>query len=177
MKIYNIEPTEVSISTYTIHALALGEKGRGRTQTIVPTPDLSVGRGVRYLEPGVTKAGKPRLNQSNNPNGWVARISTEGAYIRGACGNVSVHRDFPFQLIAKGHGAFGAAGGTGTWDDVLITLHNFALVRVKPSRGDAYFLWFSPQGVNKLTLADIEALGDVDEKLPTQYDREQFIRV
>lgn len=138
-KKFNIAPKPVQIADYEITALSLGESGRGRKNIIVPCPADS-----EYIEAGVSKTGKFRLNSSSNSAGWIMRISTYGAYIRGANGNVSVHPDYTgtVHLLCKGHGAFGDAGRTGTWDDVI--LHSKGeefLLRVKPSRGDATLLW------------------------------------
>lgn len=158
MKTYNIKPEKMKIADFEIDAIALGEKGRGRTQVIVPSPVSEL------LESGLSKTGKTRLNRSKSNLGWLFRISTEGAYIRGANGNISVSPKIAPQIkvIAKGQGAFGDAGRTGTWDDLIAEtqLEDF-LVRVKPSRGDAYLLWFQTTGVKKMTYPEAEAL-DLD---------------
>jgi hypothetical protein len=170
MKTYNIEPQKIKIANFEIDialdAIALGEKGRGRTQVIVPSPVSEL------LESGLSKTGKPRLNASKSNLGWLFRISTEGTYVRGAKGNISVSPEIAphIKLIAKGQGAFGDAGRIGTWDDVLAEtqLEDF-LVRVKPSRNDAYLLWFQTTGVKKLQYPEAEALdldlGDTESKI------------
>lgn len=173
-KIYNISPVEIVIADYTIKGFSLGESGRGRKLVTIPCPDNT----GEYLEPGLTKSGKPRLNNTLNKNGWVARISSEGAYIRGANGNISHSPELEgeFKLIAKGYGAFGAAGRTGTWDDVLIytELEDF-LIRVKPSRGDAYLILFKEGKVNKLSYDQADAL-DLDYGSSSYSSRGDWIR-
>lgn len=171
MKTYNIEPKEIAINDYNFTGIVLGEKGRGRRETIVPVAQSDL------LEPGLTKAGKPRLNRSNSSDGWVARISTSGAYVRGANGNVSVHKDSEFSLVAKGYGAFGAAGRTGTWDDVIFTVPDNTLVRVKPSRADAYFVWFGTSKATVLSQSELSAIADLEDAFPTSFEREDFVRV
>ena len=156
MKVHNICPKEIKIADYCIFGISLGDTGRGRKLVTIPTPEK-----FEFLEPGLTKTGKPRLNSSKDDKGWVARMSSEGAYIRGANGNISIptHLANNFSLIAKGYGAFGDAGRVGTWDDVLFstTLEEF-LVRVKPSRGDAYLIYFSQGKATKLTFDQADSL-------------------
>lgn len=171
MKIYNIEPTDIAINDYSFSGIVLGEKGRGRKEVIVPVAQGDL------LEPGLTKAGKPRLNRSNSFDGWVARISTNGAYVRGANGNVSVHKNTEFSLVAKGYGAFGAAGRTGNWDDVIITVPDNTLVRVKPSRADAYFVWFGSIKATVLSQSELSAISDLEDFFPESLEREDFVRV
>ena len=115
----------------------------------------------KYLEPGLTKTGKPKLNSSNSDKGRVARISTSGAYVRGADGNVSVPSRLlgEFTVVAKSSVAFGAAGRIGIWDDLIFcTLLEEFTIRVKPSRGDAYLLLFSNGKVNQLAFSEADAL-------------------
>lgn len=173
MKTYNIKPEKFKIADFEISAIALGEKGRGRTQVIVPSPISEL------LESGLSKTNKPRLNSSKSNLGWIFRISTEGAYIRGANGNISVSpKVLPnIKVIAKGQGAFGDAGRTGTWDDLIAEtqLEDF-LVRVKPSRGDAYLLWFQTTGVKKLQYPEAEAL-DLDFGDTAQTSKGSWIRL
>lgn len=178
-KIYNINPKEITLgqgdSAYTITAIALGESGRGRLLTYVPAPKDAV-----LLEVGTTKSGKPRLDASKSEQGWIARISTDGAYIRGANGNVSVHPDHAdnVTVIARGYGAFGDAGRTGNWDDLLIHVKDDqeTLIRVKPTRGDAYLLLFKGNGATKLPYPEAE-LADLDlaDSAPTAIGR--FVRL
>ena len=165
MKTSNIKPEKIKIADFEIDAIALGEKGRGRTQVIVPSTVSAL------LGAGLSKTNKPRLNTSQSNLGWIFRISTEGAYVRGADGNVSVSPEIAphIKLIAKGQGAFGDAGRTGTWDDIIAETHlEDFLIRVKPSRGDAYILWFQTTGVKKLQYPEAEALAlDFGDTAPT----------
>lgn len=161
MKTYNISPTTIEITpsaggSYSLDAITLGEWGRGRKQVIVPAP-----LEAELLEPGTSRSGKLRLNKSQSEEGWLARISSEGAYIRNAKGKVYVSPDAaPYvQLLTYGMGAFGDAGRIGTWEDVLLCtdLEDF-LVRVKPTRGAAYILWFDQGRVVTLSYPEAEAL-------------------
>ena len=169
MKTYGIKPEEIAIADFKITGISLGEKGRARRLTIVPTPASGL------MEPGVSKTGKPRLNPSKSEAGWLARISTEGAYIRGGRGSVSALPETRphINVVALGNGAFGAAGGTGYWVDVLLAckLEEFVL-RVKPTRGDAYILSFANGNVSRLTYAEAEALDiELGDSSPTSLGR------
>lgn len=156
MKAHNIKPTKVQVADFTFFAVSLGEKGRGRSLVNVACPEQ-----FEFLEPGQTRTGKVRLIRSSSNKGWIARISTEGAYVRGANGNVSISNDYvdKIKVLARGTGAFGAAGRVGSWDDVLLLSDsdNF-WVRVKPSRGDAYILMFSEEQVVKVSYEEADLL-------------------
>lgn len=167
MKTFNIQPRSVKIGEIEISAVILGEKGRGRTQAIVPCPE-----NASVLEPGLSKTNRPRLNPSSSNAGWLARISTEGSYVRGANGNVSAPPSMAsmIQVVAKGNGAFGDAGRIGTWVDLILATHleSFYL-RVKPSRGDAYILLFQEGATPaKISYSEAEALDlDLYSSTPT----------
>lgn len=156
MKTYNISVSEVKINDFSFTALTLGEKGRGRVIVNVACP-----QSFSNLEVGTTKQGKPRLNTSKSSKGWLARISTNGAYIRGASGNVSTNPEIAekISVIARGQGAFGDAGRIGTWDDILISteLETFWL-RVKPTRGDAYIMIFDDNKAQKISYEELDLL-------------------
>jgi len=174
MKAYNICPQEVSVADFKFPALPLGEKGRGRILVNVACPAT-----FTHLEVGTTKQGKPRLNPSSNPKGWVVRISTKGAYIRGAFGNVSTAPEAvdKIQVVARGQGAFGDAGRTGTWDDILLStdLEEFIL-RVKVSRGDAHLLLFKEGKVTKVTYEEADLL-DLNLYGSTSTSRGEMVRL
>jgi hypothetical protein len=164
MKAYNIRPVKILVAGEEMTVLNLGEDGRGRVLKRVPCPAQ-----FEYLEPNPEPAGamvKPRakLLASSSGDGWIARISTEGGYIRGAAGNVSAPAEYAEQirLVALGQGAFGDAGRTGTWHDYVLatSLEEFWL-RVKPSRGAAYVLLFKDEKVSKLAYDQAELL-DLD---------------
>lgn len=173
MKTYGINPTQIDLSGYTVTGISLGEAGRGRKLVIVPTPSDG------YMVPGLSKTGKPRLNPTTSDKGWVVRISTDGAYVRGANGNVSAHPKHAdkIQVVAHGYGAFGLAGRTGTWDDVLLAteLEEF-LLRVKPSRGDAYLLLFKDGEVIQLSYEAADAI-EIDYDSSTSTSRGDFVRL
>jgi hypothetical protein len=163
MKTYNLKPQPVKVGDVTVSAITIGESGRGRVLIHVPCPEV-----FEYLEAILPTEGpvkkKGRLIPTTANNGWVARISTEGSYIRGANGNVSAPKYLVNQInvVAKAYGAFGDAGRTGNWDDIIIStkLEEFYL-RVKPSRGDAYILQFKESQVCKISLEQADLI-DLD---------------
>ena len=156
MKVFGINPKPVEIADFEISAVTLGEIGRGRKLVHVSCP-----KEFNFLGVGVSHTGKFRLQPSIISTGWVARVTTEGSYVRGANGNVSVHPGIADMIFvgAKGLGAFGEAGRTGQWDDLIFhtTLDDF-WVRVKPSRGPAYILLFTEKDVAKLSYEEAELL-------------------
>lgn len=174
MKVYNIEAKKVQIADFEISAVSLGEHGRGRQLVNVACPEE-----FQYLEPGLTKNGRFRLNASISDKGWIARINTESSYIRGANGNVSIASEYAehVRVEARGYGAYGDAGRIGNWEDIIISteLEDF-WVRVKPSRGDAYILIFKDGKVNKLTYEQAELL-DMQLYGSEPRDRGELIRI
>lgn len=147
---YNLATGEFQMSFGTLRAIALGEKGRGRMLTYVPCEgDFPDGACVALA---TTRTGKPKViaGQPGDAAGWLARISTEGPYIRGAYGHVRALNPELVRVVAYGYGAFGDAGRCGQWYDYLLVLRPGAILRVKPSRGDAYFLHATPDKLVRL---------------------------
>ena len=181
MKAYNLSAKNIEVAGNKVPVIQLGESGRGRLLVSIPCPEgLQDGDTVQALPPQTKANGlktKPSIKKtSDTENGWVARISTDGSYIRGACGNVSYDPTQPSVgapiLIAKGYGAFGDAGRTGNWDDLVVQVPDGAVLRVKPTRADAYYLWFQKEKVSTLTLDELELLG-----LEVNFEKENRIRL
>ena len=180
MKAFNLSAKNIEVAGNKVPVIQLGEAGRGRTLFSVSCPEgLQDGDPVAATLAHIRTNGlrtKPVIKRSNDPeNGWVARITTSGSYIRGACGNVSYD---PTQtvsvpvIIAKGCGAFGDAGRTGNWDDVLVQVMDGTVLRVKPTRADAYYLWFQEDKVSVLTLDELQLL-----ELEVSFEKENRIRL
>lgn len=139
-KAYNLAASEVKMSFGTLRTIALGQQGRGRLLTYVPVEgDFPDGACVALA---TTRTGKPKIiaGRPGDAAGWLARVSTEGPYIRGAYGHVRALNPELVRVVAYGYGAFGDAGRVGQWYDYLLALRPGAVLRVKPSRRDAYFL-------------------------------------
>ena len=151
MKAYNLIPKNVEMSFGTISVLTLGEAGRRRKLTYVPCERrFEDGEPVELV---TSRAGKPKIIAGTDcAGGWLARISTEGPYLRGAYGHVRVRvQDRALaSVVAYGYGAFGNAGRCGVWGDYLLTLQPGAVLRVKPTRGPAYFLHVTPDQIVRL---------------------------
>ena len=165
MKAFNLSSAiSTVVAGREISVLSLGESGRGRSLVQIPCPPgLEDGVAVTAT-PAVVKTNglktKPKIEAGGGGGDhWVARISTKTSYIRGANGNVSLSPggEAP-ALIAKGHGAFGDAGRTGTWDDVIVVVPDGTILRVKPARGEAYFLWFEAHKVSRITWDELQIL-------------------
>lgn len=165
MKAYNLKPSIYKASFGDLLCLQLGEDGRGRKLTLVPCErDFSSNELVSIAE---TRAGKPHIVAGGTGDGWLARVSTQAAYIRGAYGNVRVLVAGTAKIVASGYGAFGDAGRIGSWDDVLISVSDGAVLRVKPSRGDAYFLHFTDERVVKIKKEELDVY---PLEIPSEYD-------
>jgi len=141
-KAYNLAASEVEMSFGKLRTIALGQQGRGRLLTYVPCEgDFPDGAPVALA---TTRTGKTKIvaGHGGDAAGWLARVSTEGPYIRGAYGHIRarVQDRALVQVVAYGYGAFGDAGRVGQWCDYLLKLQPGAIIRVKPTRGQAYFL-------------------------------------
>jgi hypothetical protein len=168
MKAYNLKATEVELASgVKFPAVVLGERGRGRRQVFVPCPEgLKDGDSVVLKE---TRTGRPKVVRGGSEDGfWLAHISTEAAYIRGARGRVYVHKDDKdkLQVIEQGWGAFGAAGRVGNWDDLLLRIDASTpvVLGVKPSRGPLYYLLFLSDEIKRFSsIEDLKIEIDVLE--------------
>ncbi len=154
MKTFNIEVGKKILKNGAeISALILGEMGRGRFEALIPAPDDITDGDLVSI--GTTRTGRPRINRGGDDHGWLMRVSTKGAYIRGGVGSVMVPRPNADKVavIAGGNGAFGDAGRIGYWDDLLISVHpdqgEGILLRVKPTRGNPKFLVVTPEKVHE----------------------------
>ena len=151
MRAYNLIPKEVEFSFGTLSVLTLGEAGRGRKLTYVPCERrFEDGEPVELI---ASRAGKPKIVAGTDcSGGWIARISTEGSYMRGAYGHVRVRaQDRALaSVVALGYGAFGNAGRVGVWGDYLLTIQPGVVLKVKPTRRPAYFLHVMPDQIVRL---------------------------
>jgi hypothetical protein len=178
MQTYNINPVVQIIADQEVSVISLGEQGRGRKYKLIKCPKNFTNLSVVAPKPGMP--GNVRLVETeDNKPGLIMRVCTHSSYVRGANGNVSVHPDHikNVEVITAGQGAFGAAGRTGTWDDLLLVVTGETVLRVKPSRGDAYILRVNEDfTVQRLTYAEAEVL-EVDTLSSSTTSRGEFIRL
>ena len=160
MKAYNLNAKEIELSFGKISALVLGERGRGRWQVIVPAPkDIKDGSGVCI---GKTKTGKNKIVFCDDKKGWLARVSTEGRYVRGATGFIKAN-PAKVKIIEAGNGAYGDAGRLGTWKDYLLQIEDNTFVYVKPTRASTvspYYLYFSKDNVYRVEREELDIFLD-----------------
>jgi hypothetical protein len=165
MKAYNLQAKTIKVGENDRTVLVLGQDGRGRVQKLIRCDlGLQDGETVTLKQPKPGMPGVPSIIKGgSDDNKWLMRISTDGAYIRGANGNVR-YACGEVELIAKGYGAFGDAGRTGTWDDVLIVASVGTVIRVKPTRADAYYLYAGENSIQSLSAEEAEFEGLVIDK-------------
>ena len=154
MKLYNVEPREEEFPWGKMQVVTLGEKGRGRIYTIVPFQCKYDPYASDY-EIGKTKSGKPKIIRTWEPSeGYIAKISTLGDYVRGAHGELRLLKtNAPnVKIIASGLGAWGDAGRLGSWPEYLLTISPpFPVVfYVIPTRLKNYYLVFVTNAVFKV---------------------------
>ena len=153
MKQFNLIKSrhEMEFSWGKIHVIALGERGRGRKLEIVPmASNISENDTVMLAE---TRSGKQKIIAGGDNNGWLARINTEYSYCRGTVGCVYIKdKDKKgVKVIAKGYGAYGAAGRIGTFYDYLLQIPDNTWVFVKRSGTSNHrLLYFSSEKVYEI---------------------------
>lgn len=163
MKAYRLDATEREMSLGSLSVLVLGERGRGMVEKLIHCPENIEDGDLVSL--GKTRTGRAKiLKQDDGQNNkWLAHISTEGAYIRGAYGHIEVSKWADVELVELGYGAFGDAGRVGRWYDYLVVVPDNTVVKVKPSRGKAYFLVFTSDKVHWLTDEELELFLDAND--------------
>jgi len=159
MKQYNLIPERRQMSFGELTVIALGERGRGRYENLIPFED-----GITendFVIPALTKTGKIKIVKGGDEKGWIARISCQGRYTRGTTGQAYVHKkdNEKVTVLASGHGAEGDAGRIGWWADYLLQVEENTLIRVKRHGGSktpAYYLYFGEKDVFKISEEEIE---------------------
>ena len=159
MKQYNLKPESRQFAFGALNVITLGERGRGRFETIVPMQSgLTENQAVKTAP---TKSGKVKIIAGDNTRDWLARISCRGGYTRGTEGWASVltQQAHQVEVVASGHGAEGSAGRIGFWADYILYIHDNTLLRVKPHGGyktPAYYLYFADQAVVRIEEQEID---------------------
>jgi hypothetical protein len=148
MKRYNLKPETRKFNWGEMSVIALGDSGRGRHEELVP---FHAPEDANYVELAQTKAGKPKIVQSQNSTGWLAVVSGSGCYTRGTYGTVYCLKGADVKVIAKGSGAYGDAGRIGGWNDFLVEVPEETFLKVRPAGGDGkidrYWLYFDVEKV------------------------------
>jgi hypothetical protein len=159
MKQYNLKATKRQLSFGELTVIALGEKGRGRYENLVPFQgDIAESD---FVIPVPTKTGKTKIIKGGDSKGWIARISCEGCYTRGTTGYASFHKKDvdKVTVLASGNGAEGDAGRIGWWADYLLQIEDETLIRVKQHGGyktPAFYLYFGKSEVFNISGEEIE---------------------
>jgi hypothetical protein len=146
MKPYNIHPDLIQIHGKTAPVIELGYDGRNSEQKYIYCPVH-----FQFLEATPPSIGEVKLKRilvkSTSSKGWIARIDTQGFYVRGANGEVAVDPNFVdnLEIVAR------AKGKSNRCPDLIIqtTLDHFWL-RVSPANSDAYILCFDDEKVSKI---------------------------
>lgn len=159
-KSFNIKSSPIKFGETPGPGILLGEEGRNRiARKIRCRESLADGTACTFAAPKVGFATIAAADAFEDIQAvWLARISTEGAYVRGAQGNLSSLNGAAI-VLASGEGRFGAAGNTGRWVDMLLAVPVGETIRVKPSRGDAYFLSFQADKVERSSSSDWTSMG------------------
>ena len=176
MKAYNLIAKEREMSFGTLSVIALGESGRGRHEALIPCP-LGIEDGDK-VKLGESKTGKPKILKGDDGlnNVWLARVCTEGSYIRGAFGHVKAPKDSGVEVVVNGYGAYGEAGRIGTWYDYILKVPDNTVIRVKPSRLTPYFLAFGADKVYRLDEEELEIFLDSNDFVASNLEEVKPVR-
>lgn len=170
MRQYNLKPTVKKMSFGELSVLALGERGRGRYEAIIPM--ASNIREHDFVKVVKTKSGKNKIIKSDKPSDtWLSVIDCEYTYTRHTEGEAYVPTEMKenISILSKGTGAYGEAGRTGNWYAYLAEIKANTFVWVEPSGGsrkvDPYWLYFGVQSVVRIEEGEMDAFieyADVD---------------
>lgn len=177
---------EKEFSFGKINVVGMGEEGRGRKYITLPTPNglEKIVEGLNYgITIGISKSGKPRVNNGDEGKLYLL-LSSSGGYTRRGDGYICLHNSTPdsVKVIDRGNGADGDAGRIGSWDAIVAEVVSFpTIVRVKYSGGRTksdILLIKAPTEIIKLNGRDeVEKYYDViDEESPMKFDEDGFIR-
>lgn len=153
MRLYNVKPIEKEFQFGKMSVVTLGEKGRGRQETLIPFhADNIEGNNFEIAQ---TRTGKSKIIKgSTSSPGWIAVLSGSGCYTRGTYGTVYVpeNQKQNIEVLAKGYGAYGAAGRVGDWNEFLVAVRTMPTVfYVRPAGGrhkmNRYWLVFDKDQV------------------------------
>ena len=159
MKKYNINPEEREFSWGEMDVVVLGERGRGRFESLIP---FQAKEEAEFLAVGKTKTDKPKIIESVETDGWLAVVSGSGSYTRGTYGTVhaSYLQEDKVEVISSGQGAFGMAGRIGEYNEFLLKVKEDTFLYVRPAGGrnksDRYWLYFGEQKVFEIKENELE---------------------
>ena len=161
MKPYNITPfiEKRKFSWGEMQILTLGQRGRGRHETIVP---YHASPADPLLKVTQTRAGRPKIVADNQAEGWLAVLSGAGTYTRGTYGTVYCRPEDKetIKVIASGYGAYGDAGRIGQWYEFLVELPDGILLKVRPAGGahklERYWLFFGSKEVHRIEKSEMD---------------------
>ena len=157
-----------------------GEQGRGRKMISLPTftKKDSINKGWnKDLTIGITRNGKPRVNEEEDEDIYVL-LSSYGGYTRRGCGYIQVPVELKdkFEVMASGNGADGDAGRIGYWNVICMKIprEGTYCIRIKMSGGcdPSYILYHDGElyDMEFDELCNICDAKDIDIPFPLQQD-------
>lgn len=166
MKRFNINPKLMSFDWGEMDVIILGEKGRGRYQSIIPYHAL---KDVEYLKINKTKSNKPKIVKSDNNENWLAVVSGAGCYTRNTYGTVYCLEKYQddIKIVSKGMGAYGDAGRIGSWNEFLVIVPDNTFLKIRPAGGSykipRYWLYFGKDKVFHIQLEELDIFIDQND--------------
>jgi len=164
MKQYKIleNRQERSFNWGKMSIIAVGERGRGRYEDIIPCADnITENDFVQLVE---TKSGKKKIVKGSDIKNWLAYLSGAGIYTRNTYGTCKTTNPERVEVICKGNGAFGIAGRIGDYYEFIAIVQENTWIFVKPAGGESkiecYWLYFGQHEVFKVAKSEIEMFCD-----------------
>jgi len=176
-RVFRVEIREMAFGP--LAGIALGERGRGRSEIFIPTPEgveeISAGM-TENLSIGRTRSGRCRIVRGNI--GFSAVLSSEGGYTRRGNGSISSLAENPANTLETAMGADGAAGRIGFWSAKILEMPpaGETIIRVRRGGGnpsdlvrfDGYEFKFIPN-------SEIELFWDhLDNDMPFSFEGRKF---
>ncbi|MBC7340930.1 MAG: hypothetical protein H5U02_00490 [Clostridia bacterium] len=160
MRIWGIKPEKRQFEWGEMDIVALGERGRGRKEVLIPF-HCEFDPEARDYELGKTRSGGVKIiRNGGESDGHIAVLSSAGAYIRGAHGDVGVlAEDAPkVDVLSCGWGAFGDAGRVGIWYEYLVVIRQYpARFVVWPTRGPMHYVVFPKTNPVRVRTGEVDA--------------------
>jgi len=158
--------------------IALGERGRGRNEVFVPTPEgvEEISGMVENLSIGRTRSGRCRIVRGNH--GFFAVLSSEGGYTRRGNGSISSLAENPAHTLDTAMGADGDAGRIGNWSAKILEMPpaGETIIRVRRSGGNpSDLIRFDGYAFQAIPNDQIELFFDqMDMDMPFTFEDRKF---
>lgn len=124
--------------------IVLGQEGRGRENVIIP---VLPGEG-EYYRAGATPNGVVVGRSQEFPGYYLVIVDSNGGYTRGVTYKARPVEGYPFpEVLAEGWGAWGDAGGIGSFQVALLKVRPGEAFALREKYGDHRIFLAGEEGI------------------------------